>query len=138
MSGLQGGDLLFCFFFFFCSEFCSFFFSFEIPPPFLLATDGALQMASLPIFLTPPFSLFSTLFFSQWLPSGSVDVHNKIPLVPHHNCLDQCFTSAQMDRRAIAWGLVSVLVFSVLISLLDSFCFLGADGTFTTVAFPSR
>lgn len=55
MSELQGGGLLFCFL---VTSFVHFFFLFlEIPLPFLLATDGALQMALLPIFLSPPSSL---------------------------------------------------------------------------------
>lgn len=36
------------------------------------------------------------------------------------------------------WSVVSASFLCADISLLDSFCFLGADGTFATVTFPSR
>jgi hypothetical protein len=44
-------------------ELRSFFFSWKFPFPFLLATDGALQMALLPIILSPPFSFFPPYSF---------------------------------------------------------------------------
>jgi hypothetical protein len=63
------------------------FFSFlEIPHPFLLATDGALQMTLFAFFLTPPFSL-SSPFFSRWLPVLLTYIQNS--LSSHRNCLDQ-------------------------------------------------
>lgn len=72
--GYRGRLAILCFF---VHELRSFSFL-EIPPPFLLATDGALQMALLPISSYPTFPspLPTIFFFSRWL-SGSSDVHTK-------------------------------------------------------------
>lgn len=67
-----------CFFFFFVYGLRSFSFL-EIPLPFLLATDGALQKAFLPISSYPTLPLLFLPFLFLPFASGSSDVHTKFP-----------------------------------------------------------
>jgi hypothetical protein len=71
----------------------------EIPLPFLLATDGALQMAFCRFLHTPPF-LFSSSYhfpFSRWLLALLTYIQNSLSPSYHYNCLNRGFASMRTN-----------------------------------------